>query len=68
MQSIEKLEQHFLENEKDAVESVFSVQGFSFGGSGQNSGMAFVKLKDWSEREADRAARRRRRRPRHGAR
>ena len=53
MQSVRKLEQHFLENEKDAVESVFSVQGFSFGGTGQNNAMAFVKLKDWSERESD---------------
>jgi multidrug efflux pump len=45
-----KLENYFLENEKDNVESVFSVQGFSFGGTGQNNGMAFVKLNDWSER------------------
>src|SRR5690606_11989764 len=50
MASIEKLEQHFLDNEQDAVESVFSVQGFSFSGSGQNNGLAMVKLKDWSER------------------
>ncbi|WP_282270509.1 multidrug efflux RND transporter permease subunit SmeE [Stenotrophomonas sp. PS02298] len=53
LESIYKLEDHFLKNEKDAVESVFSVQGFSFSGMGQNSGMAFVKLKDWSERSAD---------------
>src|SRR5690606_5866169 len=53
MESMEKLERHFLENEKDAVDSVFSVQGFSFSGSGQNNGMAFVKLKDWGERESD---------------
>ena len=52
LQSIQKLEHHFLENEKDAVKAVFSVQGFSFGGSGQNNGLAFVNLKDWSEREA----------------
>jgi multidrug efflux pump len=52
LESIAKLENHFLENEKDAVESVFSVQGFSFQGMGQNSGMAFVKLKDWDDREA----------------
>ncbi len=50
MESIKKVEQHFLKDEKDAVESVFSVQGFSFAGSGQNNGLAFVKLKDWSER------------------
>ena len=40
----------FLENEKDSVASVFSVAGFSFAGVGQNAGMAFIKLKDWSER------------------
>ncbi len=50
LESIQKLENHFLENEKDAVESVLSVQGFSFAGMGQNTGIAFVKLKDWSER------------------
>lgn len=50
MRSIEALEQHFLHNETDAVESVFAVQGFSFAGMGQNTGMAFVKLKDWDQR------------------
>ena len=50
LESIYKLEDYFLEKESDVVESVFSVQGFSFAGSGQNSGMAFVKLKDWDER------------------
>ena len=53
MQSVRQLEDHFLDNEPDAVESVFSVQGFSFAGIGQNSAMAFVKLKDWSERTTD---------------
>jgi multidrug efflux pump len=52
MQSMQKLEQHFLQNEKNAVESVFTVQGFSFAGTGQNNGLAFIKLKDWSERKA----------------
>ncbi|MGB5102128.1 MAG: efflux RND transporter permease subunit [Steroidobacteraceae bacterium] len=51
MQSVEKLEQHFIENEKDTVEAIFSVQGFSFSGTGQNNAMAFVNLKDWSERD-----------------
>ncbi|MEN1972259.1 efflux RND transporter permease subunit [Luteimonas sp. MJ204] len=50
LESIAALEKHFLENETDAVESVFAVQGFSFAGMGQNTGIAFVKLKDWSER------------------
>ncbi|WP_088329366.1 efflux RND transporter permease subunit [Lacimicrobium sp. SS2-24] len=35
----------------DAVESVFTVSGFSFAGQGQNMGLAFVRLKDWSERD-----------------
>ncbi|MGY1424569.1 efflux RND transporter permease subunit [Lysobacter sp. A289] len=56
MESMEKLENYFLEDEKDNVESVFSVQGFSFGGTGQNNGMAFVKLKDWGERTSDDAS------------
>ena len=44
---------YFLENEKDNVDSVLTVAGFSFAGSGQNSGMAFIKLKDWSERKGE---------------
>jgi len=52
MEVMQKVERHFLENEKEAVASVFAVQGFSFGGSGQNTGIAFVSLKDWSDRTA----------------
>ncbi|MFC5458925.1 efflux RND transporter permease subunit [Massilia niabensis] len=48
--TIKQVERHFLENEKGAVESVFSVQGFSFAGMGQNNGISFVKLRDWKER------------------
>src|SRR5690606_24078005 len=51
LEAIAKLENHFLENEAELVESVFSVQGFSFAGMGQNAGMAFVKLKDWKHRK-----------------
>ena len=50
LEAMAKLEDHFLKNEADAVESIFAVQGFSFAGMGQNAGMAFVKLKDWGER------------------
>ncbi|HLT91253.1 MAG TPA: efflux RND transporter permease subunit [Woeseiaceae bacterium] len=50
MESVRKVEQYFLEQEQETVDSLFTVQGFSFGGSGQNNAMAFVKLKDWSER------------------
>ncbi len=33
------------------VQSMVSVLGFSFSGTGQNAALAFVPLKDWSERE-----------------
>jgi multidrug efflux pump len=47
---IEQVEQHYLTDQKDAVASVFSVAGFSFAGNGQNTAMAFVKLKDFDQR------------------
>lgn len=47
---VDQVNQYFLNEEKDTVRSVFSVAGFSFGGSGQNTAMAFVRLKDWEER------------------
>ncbi|MFA7486789.1 MAG: efflux RND transporter permease subunit, partial [Lysobacteraceae bacterium] len=57
IEAIEQLEKHFLENESDIVESVFAVQGFSFAGMGQNTGMAFIKLTDWAERgDAEKSA------------
>src|SRR5690554_689460 len=56
MESIYKLEDHFMNNEPDSVKSVFTIQGFSFGGVGQNAGIAFVKLKDWSERTTPQTA------------
>ena len=47
---LKKLEEYFLEDEKENVAGIFTVAGFSFAGNGQNSGIAFVNLKDWSER------------------
>lgn len=47
---MDKVENYYLENEKANVRSVFSVIGFSFSGRGQNNGIAFVGLHDWSER------------------
>ena len=44
------VERHFLQNEKDTVQALFTVAGFSFSGSGQNAGIAFVRLRDWKER------------------
>ncbi|MDP9900891.1 efflux RND transporter permease subunit [Variovorax ginsengisoli] len=45
------VEKQFLTNEKDNTEAIFTIAGFNFAGSGQNAGMAFVSLKDWSERK-----------------
>ncbi|GAB2900232.1 efflux RND transporter permease subunit [Uliginosibacterium flavum] len=47
---LKQVEDHFLNKETDAVESIFTAAGFSFAGSGQNAGLAFVKLKPWDER------------------
>ncbi|GGZ03139.1 efflux RND transporter permease subunit [Shewanella fodinae] len=47
---LKKVSDHF--KKEPGVNSVFTVAGFSFAGQGQNMGMAFVKLKDWSERTA----------------
>jgi multidrug efflux pump len=46
-----RIEQHFLETEKDNVMTMFTLSGFNFSGSGQNAGMAFVALKHWDERK-----------------
>ena len=46
-----KVQDYFKENEADAVESTMSISGFSFGGRGQNQGVAFIKLKDWHLRD-----------------
>ena len=46
-----KVTDWFLSEEKDNTNVIFTVEGFSFSGSGQNAGMAFVSLKNWSERK-----------------
>ncbi|WP_286269151.1 efflux RND transporter permease subunit [Thalassotalea hakodatensis] len=48
---VEKMERHFLEDQSEAVNSIFSVAGFSFAGSGQNAAIGFVNLKHWDERQ-----------------
>ena len=50
---LKQVDNHFREDEKDSVSSVLTVAGFSYGGSGQNAGLAFVSLKDWKERKGD---------------
>ncbi|MGI3452235.1 efflux RND transporter permease subunit [Citrobacter arsenatis] len=50
---LDQVTQYYLTNEKANVESVFTVNGFSFSGQGQNSGLAFVSLKPWDERSGE---------------
>ncbi len=45
-----QVEHHYMVDEAANVDVVFVVAGFSFAGAGQNSGLAFVHLKPWSER------------------
>ena len=51
LDTIERIEDHFLDAEAENVASMFGVVGFSFAGRGQNMGITFVRLKDWGERE-----------------
>ncbi len=48
---IKKIEDYYLDKEKDAIQDVFSVSGFSFVGSGQNYALVFAKLKDFELRK-----------------
>ena len=45
------IEKYFLETEKHNINTMFTLSGFNFSGSGQNAGMAFLNLKDWKERK-----------------
>jgi hydrophobe/amphiphile efflux-1 (HAE1) family protein len=50
-QIMTQVKDHFLNNEKEAVESCMTVSGAGFAGRGQNVGMSFVKLRDWKLRD-----------------
>ena len=49
--ALKLIDQHYLKEESANVDGVFAVNGFSFAGAGQNSGIAFIKLKDWADRK-----------------
>ncbi len=51
LEVVKKMEHHYLEEQSDAVRSIFTVTGFSFAGSGQNAAIGFVGLKHWDERQ-----------------
>jgi hydrophobe/amphiphile efflux-1 (HAE1) family protein len=47
---LDQIREYFQDKEKNNVDGIFTVTGFSFGGRGQSSGLAFIHLKDWSVR------------------
>jgi hydrophobe/amphiphile efflux-1 (HAE1) family protein len=47
---MEKVRDQFLNKEKDAVESCMTMSGQNMSGRSQNTGMAYVKLRDWKLR------------------
>ncbi|MBL6664314.1 MAG: efflux RND transporter permease subunit [Rickettsiales bacterium] len=51
LDSLKKVEDYFLDVEKDNVDHLFTVAGFSFAGRAQNVGFGFVGLKEWEKRK-----------------
>jgi HAE1 family hydrophobic/amphiphilic exporter-1 len=49
--TLENVRNHFLTNEKEAVESCFAIAGYSTAGMGQDQGLVFIKLRDWDLRD-----------------
>src|SRR6187455_3850150 len=49
--ALDLAQKYMTEQEKDTVEGVLTVNGFNFAGTGQNSGLLFIKLRDWDERK-----------------
>ncbi|WP_423205065.1 efflux RND transporter permease subunit EmhB [Pseudomonas kribbensis] len=49
---IDEMRSYLLDKESSSVASVFTVNGFNFAGRGQSSGLAFIMLKPWHERDA----------------
>jgi multidrug efflux pump len=50
----DEITQYLLTDEKQAVDGVFQVSGFSFGGHGQSAGLVFIALKPWEARPGKR--------------
>ncbi|MBO1531198.1 efflux RND transporter permease subunit [Psychrobacter sp. F1192] len=50
---LDKVSDYYDTQEEDNIASVFTIAGFSFSGSGQNMGLAFVRLTDWDNRPGE---------------
>ncbi|WP_128254371.1 efflux RND transporter permease subunit [Falsirhodobacter deserti] len=51
--AMKTVEDYLLDEEGDAIASTFAALGFGWGGNAQNSGMIFVRMKDFAERASD---------------
>ena len=49
--TLAKVRDYYLNDEKKNVRAVFTISGFGFVGQGQNVGLAFVKMRDWTDRK-----------------
>ena len=49
--ALKQMEHEYLDKEKDNVADLFTASGFSFSGNGENTGMAFLRLKPWDQRK-----------------
>ena len=52
LQAVNRQVQEYILQQPE-VASILTVRGLGTGGNAQNSGRAFIKLKDWSERQGD---------------
>ncbi|MBX5462528.1 MAG: efflux RND transporter permease subunit [Steroidobacteraceae bacterium] len=50
-QALDDVTRYLRTDESRMVDAVFEISGFSFAGRGQNQGLLFVRLRDWSERK-----------------
>ena len=46
-----KVRNHFLVDQKEAVESCMTISGFGFAGQAQSQGLVYIKLRDWDLRQ-----------------
>ncbi|HEY4253916.1 MAG TPA: efflux RND transporter permease subunit [Roseomonas sp.] len=48
--ALDEITRYVREQESGVVASIFTINGFNFSGRGQNAGLGFMSLRDWSER------------------
>jgi multidrug efflux pump len=48
--ALDELGRYLREEEGEVVDSFFGINGFSYSGRGQNSGLGFISLRDWDSR------------------